>query len=132
MGPPLSFSFLLAAAFAFTATAAQVAMYEEDLLASAPIRVEQWKQMQAYADALPKTTAPLQKPPASDRDTLSRNFRESIGYPAPGFLATPTDHFDKVAEDSVATYHRCFIRVTPVMETYGLYIVPKNVNLRRW
>ena len=129
MGSPLSFSFLLAAAFAFTATAAQVAMYEEDLLASAPIRVDQWKQMQAYADALPKTTAPLQKPPASDRDTLSRNFRESIGYPAPGFLATPTGHFDKVAEDSVATYYRCFIRVTPEMETYGLYIVPKNGKL---
>ena len=57
------------------------------------------------------------------------SFRETVGYPAPGFLETPGGHFDKVAEDSVATYYRAFIRVTPQMETYGLYIVPKNVKL---
>jgi dienelactone hydrolase len=98
---------------------AQTSLYEEDLLASAPIRVEQWKQMEAYAQALPKK--PL---PAADR-----GFKESIGYPAPGFVEKPSGHFDKVGEDSVATYYRCFIRVTPEMETYGLYIVPKNVKL---
>ena len=94
-------------------------LYEEDLLASPPIRVEQWKQMQAYAAALPKK--PL-APPKS-------GFRESTGYPAPGFLDHPVGHFDKVGEDSTATYYRCFIRVTPEMETYGLYIVPKNAKL---
>ena len=105
--------------FICTAAMAQTTLYEEDLLASAPIRVEQWKQMEAYATALPKKSL---APPSSA-------FRESIGYPPPGFVDVPTGHFDKVGEDATATYYRCFIRVTPEMETYGLYIVPKNVKL---
>src|SRR5271165_4697183 len=109
----------LAGILVFTASAAQVPLYEEDLLASSPIRVEQWKQMQAYAESLPTKSLPAHP----------GNFREAIGYPPPGFLATPTGHFDKVAEDNVATYYRTFIRVTPQMETYGLYIVPRNVRL---
>src|SRR3984957_17380697 len=109
----------LAGVLVFTASAAEVPLYEEDLLASAPIRVEQWKQMQAYAEALPPKSLPAHP----------RNFRETVGYPAPGFLDKPAGHFDKVAEDDVATYYRTFIRVTPLMETYGLYIVPKNIKL---
>jgi dienelactone hydrolase len=110
---------LIGAALFETAAIAQTPLYEEDLLASAPIRVEQWKQMQAYADAQPKK--PL--PPPQD------GFGKSIGYPAPGFLEHPSGHFDKIGEDATATYYRCFIRVTPEMETYGLYLVPKNVKL---
>ena len=75
--------------------------------------------MQAYAEALPKRPVP----------PLGGNFREVIGYPPPGFLKTASGHFDKVAEDSAAIYYRAFLRVTPQMETYGLYIVPRNVKL---
>src|SRR5579862_3600812 len=108
---------------------AQTSLYEEDLLASAPIRVEQWKQMQRYAASLPKKPLTPPKEAVTDRKSLARNFRETLGYPPPGFLPHPSGHFDKVGEDDVATYYRCFIKVTPEMETYGLYIVPKNVKL---
>jgi len=106
---------------ACTAAIPQTTLYEEDLLASAPIRISQWKQMESYASALPKKT--LAAPKGAE------NFREAVGYPAPGFLARPTGHFDKVGEDSTATYYRCFLHVTREMETYGLFIVPKNVKL---
>jgi dienelactone hydrolase len=112
-----------------TACAAQTTLYEEDLLASAPIRVEQWKQMQAYAASLPKKTLNPPNAAVTDRKSLARNFRATLGYPPPGFLPHPDGHFDKVGEDGGATYYRCFIKVTPEMETYGLYIVPKNVKL---
>ena len=85
--------------------------------------------MQAYIASLPKKTLMQPKSAATDRKVLARNFREAIGYPPPGFNKAATGHFDKVSEDSTATYYRCFIRVTPQMETYGLYIVPKNVKL---
>jgi len=120
---------LALAAYCSVALAQSPALYEEDLLASAPIRVEQWKQMAAYAASLPEKPLTPPKTPTSDRDSLARTFRELLGYPPPGFLPHPTGHFDKVGEDSVATYYRCFIRVTKDMETYGLYIVPKNVTL---
>ena len=118
MGGSLLRSLVIAVVFSLLPAVAQTPLYEEDLLASAPIRVEQWKQLQAYASSLPKKAL-----------TPGKSFADSIGYPAPNFLEHPTGHFDKVAEDSVATYYRCFIRVTPEMETYGLYIVPKNVKL---
>src|SRR5580704_11533748 len=113
---------------------AQTPLYEEDLLASAPIRVEQWKQLQAYADALPQKPLPFPKGDtnatnAAGREALAHSFREALGYPPPLFLDHPSGHFDKVGEDSTATYYRCFIRVTPQMETYGLYVVPKHVKL---
>jgi hypothetical protein len=111
--------FILGVSLGSATPAAPADLYEEDLLASAPIRVEQWHQMQAYAASLP---AKQLAPPEA-------GFGPSIGYPAPGFLGQPNGHFDKVGEDDVATYYRAFIRVTPQMETYGLYIVPKNVKL---
>jgi dienelactone hydrolase len=94
-------------------------LYEEDLLASSPIRVEQWKQMQAYAADLP--------PAAPVRQT---GFRAILGYPPPGFVAKPAGRFEKVGEDAQAVYYRCYIRVTPRMDTYGLYIVPKKAGRR--
>src|SRR5689334_9337274 len=83
------------------------ALYEEDLLASAPSRVEQWKQMAAYAASLPEKPLTPPKTSVSNRDSLAREFRELLGYPPPGFLDHPTGHFDKVGEDSVAIYYRC-------------------------
>jgi dienelactone hydrolase len=119
----------LAISLSVVAAVGQSPLYEEDLLASAPIRVEQWKQLAAYAASLPEKALPVPKPPASGRDALARSFRESIGYPPPGFLKTPSGRFEKVGEDDVATYYRCYIHVTSQMETYGLYIVPKKAKL---
>lgn len=124
-----SFFLSLTGLILVTAAAPQTTLYEEDPFASAPIRVEQWKQMQAYIASLPQKTLVQSTGAASDKKALARIFRESLGYPPPGFGKAPTGHFDKVGEDSTATYYRCFIRVTPEMETYGLYIVPKNVKL---
>jgi dienelactone hydrolase len=119
MGSPAFPLRLACALFVYSLAASAQGLYEEDLLASASIRVEQWKQMQAYTATLPLKAL----------ESSSHSFRATIGYPPPGFLDHPTGHFDKAGEDSVATYYRCFIRVTPQMETYGLYIVPKNVKL---
>jgi dienelactone hydrolase len=124
----LFFPMLLACANA----AVESTLYEEDLLASAPIRVEQWRQFQAYIAALPeKKGPPLSPVPPSDSSvsSLRTAFRTSIGYPAPGFVRNPSSRFEKIAEDSIATYFRCSIRVAPQMDTYGLLIVPKNVKL---
>jgi len=118
MGFPSLHSFRLAGLILISTVALpQSSLYEEDLLASAPIRVEQWKQMAAYAASLPQKSFPSPPGPPADRQTLARDFRQAIGYPAPGFSQNPTGHFDKAGEDSVATYYRCFIRVTPQMAT---------------
>ncbi len=107
--------------------------YEEDVLASSPIRIAQWKQMQAYAAALPETASPAtaNEPTTTDKspEALRRAFRLRLGYPAPGFLDQPSARLEQAGEDDVAVYFRCHIRVTPQMETYGLYIVPKKAVL---
>ena len=95
-GPRNDAAFLFVCALiAIPAIGADTSLYEEDLLASAPIRGAQWKQMQAYADSLPHKPAP----------PLGGGFRQVIGYPPPGFLNKPSGHFDRIAEDSVATYY---------------------------
>ena len=100
------------------AAAAFPQAYDEDPLKSMPIRIEQWKQMQAYIAALP----------APARPRAGAAFRDRIGYPPPGFLKNPTLRLEKIGEDATATWHRCWIRVTPEMETYGLYLVPKSAK----
>jgi len=132
---------------------ASPALYEEDVLASSPIRLEQLQQMQAYIASLPENrpqgsspeggtggsvSAGLRrdKPPAVGSKTVNTGggsigdmrqaFRDALGYPPPGFLAKGSARFVKVGEDGVANYFRCYVRVTPQMDTYGLYIVPKK------
>jgi dienelactone hydrolase len=101
-------------------------LFEEDVLASAPIRIAQWKQMEAYAAALPEHV-PAMLP--AHGPTPQESFRRLLGYPAPGFLDRTPARLEKAGEDAVATYYRCYIRATPQMETYGLYIVPKRALL---
>jgi dienelactone hydrolase len=36
---------------------------------------------------------------------------------------------EKSGEDDLATYYRCFVKVTAEMDSYGLYIVPKKAKL---
>jgi len=105
-------------------------LYEEDLLASSPIRVEQWQQMRAYIAALPQRDsgdpARNAQPEAETTEGLRRFFRGLLGYPPPEFLAAPSARMVKVGEDAAATYYRCYVKVAPEMETYGLYLVPKR------
>jgi hypothetical protein len=92
-------------------------LYEEDLLASMPQRARQWKQMEAYAASLGAGVEPKRK-----------EFRARIGYPPPGFEGPAKLRLEKAGEDALATYYRCYISVTPQMETYRLYLVPKSLR----
>jgi dienelactone hydrolase len=94
-------------------------LYEEDLLAQMPERIKQWKQVRAYIEALPAA-----KPPAG------RTLQEKIGYPPPRLRDRATARLEKSGEDAVATYYRIYIPITPELETYGLYIIPKGLKAR--
>jgi dienelactone hydrolase len=113
------------------------ALYEENLQAAASIRVAQWRQMTAYVRALenagpPANPSAAPRSPAAEADFVAgwrARFIRRIGWPPPGFLDTvPPAHLVRVGEDALATYYRCRVRVTPEMETYGLYLVPKNAR----
>ena len=114
-------------------------LYEEDLVASMPIRVRHWEQLEAYAENLRKLAAEREVYPAefSDLAAYERSMeplravlRERIGYPPPGcFERGGNPRLEPVAEDATATYYRCWIPVSPELETYGLYLVPKGVEL---
>ena len=108
-------------------------LYEEDLLASSPVRVAQWKEMEAYADSLPQSAPQAAPAAAGSTDAgapaLRAEFRRRLGYPAPGFTGGPAVRMEKAGEDAVATYYRCRIQSTPLMETYGLYIVPRKARI---
>ena len=97
-------------------------LFEEDGLASIELRVKLWKQMEAYVNALPvqKRTPPAGAP-------LIERFRAEGGYPAPG-LKSGKPRLEKMGEDAVANYYRCFIPLTAEMDAYGLYIVPKGAK----
>ncbi len=99
-------------------------VFEEDVLTSLPLRVKLWKQMEAYAEALPaaKSTAPASA-------SLIEKFRGENGYPPPGIQSGQKARLEKIGEDSIATYYRCFVPVTPQMDAYGLYLIPKNAKL---
>jgi dienelactone hydrolase len=99
------------------------ALFEEDVSASRDLRVKLWKQMEAYADVMPA----VKHGPAGA--ALIERFRAENGYPPPGLLTGQKERLEKVGEDSVATYYRCFVPVAAQMEAYGIYIVPKSAKL---
>jgi dienelactone hydrolase len=99
------------------------AVFEEDLLASIPLRVRLWKQMEAYAEAIPAT----KRAPMAGASLIER-FRDENGYPPPGIQNGQKARLEKIGEDSIATYYRCFVPVSPEMDAYGLYLVPKNAK----
>ncbi len=93
---------------------AQVRFYEEDLQASRPHREENYRQFSRYLEDIGRVG----------------QFKKLIGYPAPGFFdKAQAPRIVKVSEDDIGVYHRVWIHVAPGVETYGLYIVPKNVKL---
>jgi dienelactone hydrolase len=93
---------------------------EEDLYKSKPLREAQYKQMVAYAESLPGKSAPA-------GDSLAA----AIGYPSPRIKAQGAPRIEQIGEDALGTYSRMWIRVSPEMEVYGLYLVPKGVKLPR-
>src|SRR5579862_1498714 len=95
---------------------AQASFYEEDLQAWRPYREPNYRQFPAYVSAL------------EHEGELRLRFMKTIGYPAPGFFdKAHAPRIVKAGEDGIGTYFRMWIPVAPQLETYGLYIVPKEV-----
>ena len=95
-------------------------LYEEDPLASMPIRERQYKQVLEYIARL--------KPAGQSRAGgagVEESLRGRIGYPPPGLFKKVKERLEKAGEDEVAIYYRCYVPIAPELETYGLYIVPK-------
>lgn len=92
-------------------------LYTEDVLAAMPERIRQWKQLVAYAD-LPNA--------AGKAGPSGRTLAEKIGYPPRDLLGQPSVRQERSGEDAVATYYRIWVQITPELEAYGLYLVPKN------
>jgi hypothetical protein len=99
-------------------------LFEEDELASVELRVKLWKQFEAYVKALPAANWP----PAAGTSLIER-FRLESGYPPPGLKSSEKARLEKIGEDTIATYYRCFVSVAPEMDAYGIYIVPKGATL---
>jgi dienelactone hydrolase len=111
---------VLAAACAAGLAAQQ--LYEEDPLASMPVREKLWKQMEVYAGSL--SSGPNQALAAVE--PLRALLRARIGYPPPGLISSGKMRMERIGEDTGATYYRLWIPVAPQMDAYGLYIVPRN------
>lgn len=93
-------------------------LFEEEYPASRVHREKSYAEFKAYAAALdPK------------KELLRKSFQRSIGFPAPGLNAAPSERIEKIGEDAAAVYHRHWVRLADSMEVYGLYIVPKNAKL---
>lgn len=106
------------AVFLFPALlAAQAPLFEEDLQKSRPYREEGYRQFAQYIKSL------------TPAEALRQQFRSRIGYPPPGFENKPEARCEQAGEDAIAIYSRCWITVAPGLETYGLYLVPKNAKL---
>lgn len=105
-------------------------LHDEDPLATMAVREKNWRQLEAFAG---QVVSPDFRSPADylrSIEPLRQLLRGRIGYPAPGFTGhTGEPRLEKSGEDAVATYYRIWIPVAPELETYGLYLVPKNVKL---
>lgn len=114
-------TFLSAAAAAGTAGAFAGDLFEEARPVARPHRIEQWQQIKDYADRLP--VAAFRKPKPGD---LADTLKARTGFPAPGLKAQGKERIEQIGEDNLATYHRVWVRVSPAMETYGLWLIPKQ------
>jgi prolyl oligopeptidase family protein len=110
-------------------------LYEENPVATMAIREKQWRQMQAYANA--RSTSKASSGNFTTNFTgsadyldkmkpLRQTLRDRIGYPPPGLFTDVQERLEKIGEDALATYYRCTIPVSPEMEVYGLYLVPRH------
>ncbi len=96
------------------------ALFEEEIPLSRKYREETYAQFQRFAARLESEKT---------KEPLRRQFMQNLGYPPPGFTGPYQERIEKFGEDSIATYYRVWVPVSPEMEVYGLYLVPKNVKL---
>jgi dienelactone hydrolase len=116
---------------------AQGPFYEENVADSNPIRAEQARELDEYVKRLKGDDSRLHrlfKPDFSSVSAYQKStkpyrdaFAKAIGYPPPGEPEGP-GRFERIGEDTVATYYRAWIPVLPGVNCYGLYLVPKNLK----
>jgi hypothetical protein len=96
------------------ALSAQGPLLEEDLQKSRPYREQGYRQFDAYLKSLP---------PA---ETLRQQFRAKIGFPPAGVHRHA--HYALRTDGGGCSRHvfRCWVTVAAGLETYGLYLVPKQ------
>jgi dienelactone hydrolase len=92
-------------------------LYEEEPVATLALREKLWRQMDSFA-------ASLKDHPETRRQML----RVKLGYPPAALSAPGKPRLEKTGEDALATYYRCWIKVAPDLDQYGLYIVPKGLR----
>lgn len=116
-------------------------LFTETAPESMPIRERNYLQMDAYAKRLAAAAMRREVYPADFSSVrkyeksiapLRQLLRDRLGYPPPGlFERGGPARLKRIGEDATATYHRCWIPVGPKLDTYGLYLVPKQVTLPR-
>jgi hypothetical protein len=140
--PARIFAACLALAITSTARAqpkpADSPYYEDTVANSNPLRTQQAKELDDYILAQKKDESRLHalfkpnysSPAAFEKSAqpLRQAFCDSIGYPPPGDIPKDPPTFDKIGEDSLATYYRASIAILPAVHSEGLYIVPKNLK----
>lgn len=111
--------------------------FREPFARSFPIRQEQHLQIKAYAEGLSPKPAPSAAIPPLAPDFSSveaytasvapvrEDLRAFFGIP-PGAIEGRITKFEQVGEDRHCVVHRVWIEVIPGVETYGLYLVPKQ------
>ncbi len=113
--------------------------YREPFAESYPIRERQHMQMKEYLDNFPTPSEePVEKEFKLDFSSIAR-FQQSLepvraylkvvaGFPPPGAVEDPEPRFEKVASDQVADIYRVWTPVFGGFETYGIYMVPRNLK----
>lgn len=100
-------------------TADSAALFEEEIPASRKYREESYRQFVQFAERLEKEKS---------KEEVRREFQRALGFPAPGFVGPYRERMEKIGEDGIATYYRAWVPVSPEMEVYGLYLVPKHAK----
>src|SRR5690349_5453890 len=118
---------------------AQGPFYEENVADSNPHRAEQARELDEYVKCLKGDDSRLHQLLEPDFSSVgayrksTQPYREAfavaIGYPPPG-KPEGESRFERIGEDTLATYYRAWIPVLPGVHCYGLYLVPKNVKGR--
>lgn len=62
-----------------------------------------------------------------DAHALRVTLEKDLGYGATGVKAAGVPLLQKIGEDVLAVYHRCWIPLGDSLEQYGLYLVPKGL-----
>lgn len=94
------------------------ALYEEEPVATLALREKLWRQMDSFAQTL-----------GQHQETRRQLLRTKLGYPPVGLHAVAAKpRMEKIGEDALAIYYRCWIEVAPGLDQYGLYLVPRSAK----